>query len=105
MRRYTLLMASSIAIFVAGDVRAANRASQEYVCIKGQVNSFTGETIACYTDRGCALATKMGGEAIRDYDAKSAPYALARGKIAAVITFSPALVRHVRNTGGTCTRS
>ena len=42
-------------------------------------------TVACYSDAGCALAETLGAEPIRDYDVGSAPFALARGKISAII--------------------
>ena len=74
----------------------------EQVCVKGKQATYAGETIACYSDAGCQHAASMGGEPIRDYDVGSAPYALARGKIAAIVTSSPGLAKKVRELGGTC---
>jgi hypothetical protein len=77
----------------------------EQVCIKGKQATYAGETIACYSDAGCHYAESMGDEPIRDYDVSSAPYALARGKIAAIVTSSPGLAKKVPELGGTCARA
>jgi hypothetical protein len=80
----------------------ATAADVEQVCVKHKQTTYAGETIACYSDAGCRHAEAMGGDPVRDYDPASAPYALARGKIAAIITGSRALAKKVREVGGSC---
>ncbi len=75
----------------------------EHVCITATQASYDGETIACYSDAGCRHAERMGGEPVRDYDETSAPFALARGKIAAIVTSSARLMNSIAKAGGRCT--
>ena len=101
IRKIMSLMA--IAIAFAGNSRAS-AALVEMVCITAKQASYVGESIACYSDTGCSQAEAMGGDAILNYDVQSAPYALARGKIAAIITTSPQLIEKIRTVGGKCTK-
>lgn len=59
-------------------------------------------TVACYSDAGCALAETLGAEPIRDYDVGSAPFALARGKISAIIATSKDLIKTAQANGAKC---
>lgn len=59
-------------------------------------------TVACYSDSGCALAETLGAEPIRDYDVGSAPFALARGKISAIIATSKDLIKTAQANGAKC---
>lgn len=100
MRRLTAIMLA-LAIMPVG-VAVTSAASAEHVCITAAQASYAGETIACYSEAGCAHAQKMGGDAVRDYDVASAPFALARGKIAAIVTSSEQLIKNVTKAGGNC---
>lgn len=73
----------------------------EQVCTIGELETESA-TIACYSDAGCQHAETLGSEPVRDYDTESAPYALARGKIAAVITSSTPLMAKIKSLGGAC---
>ena len=77
-------------------------ASSEYYCTFGKGKILNGDTAACYSDDGCTYIVKLGADPIRDFDQASAPYALARGKIAAIVTGFPALVQKVESLGGAC---
>ncbi len=81
---------------------AAANAEEQQVCIHAVQASYSGETIACYSDAGCLVAETMGGDPVRDYDEASAPFALARGKIAAIVTSSTRLMKAVVKAGGRC---
>lgn len=81
---------------------AAANAEERQVCIHAAQASYSGETIACYSDADCLVAEKMGGDPVRDYDEASAPFALARGKIAAIVTSSARLMKAVVKAGGRC---
>jgi hypothetical protein len=59
-------------------------------------------TAACYTDGGCALIESLGAEPVRDYDVESAPFALARGKISAIVTASKDLIKTSEANGAKC---
>ncbi len=59
-------------------------------------------TVACYSDASCALAESLGAEPIRDYDVGSAPFALARGKISAIIATSKDLIKTAQANGAKC---
>lgn len=59
-------------------------------------------TVACYSDTGCAIAESLGAEPVRDYDVGSAPFALARGKISAIITTSKDLIKTAQANGAKC---
>lgn len=59
-------------------------------------------TVACYSDTGCAIAESLGAEPVRDYDAASAPFALARGKISAIIATSTDLIKTAQANGAKC---
>lgn len=87
---------------LAGAAAAAEGAT-EHVCVSAPQGSYEGETIACYSDAGCMIAEKMGGEPVRGFDEASAPFALARGKIAAIVTSSHQLMRAVAKAGARCT--
>ncbi len=79
---------------------SAVTAYAEQICTHGQ-NPMDG-TVACYSDAGCELVASLGGEAVRGYDESSAPFALARGKITAIVTSSPSLIDRIRKVGGSC---
>ena len=81
----------------------ASASEIEQVCLKSELSSVTGETIACYSDAGCKYAQQLGGEPVRDFDVGSAPYALARGKIAAIISNNSPLLEAIRKVGAVCT--
>jgi hypothetical protein len=76
--------------------------SSEYLCTYGKRDIVKGETAACYTDHGCAFIAKLGADPIRDFDQASAPYALARGKIVAIVTSYPSVIQKVKSVGGSC---
>lgn len=59
-------------------------------------------TAACYSDSGCAFAESLGAEPIRDYDVGSAPFALARGKISAIVTTSKDVIKTAEANGAKC---
>jgi hypothetical protein len=59
-------------------------------------------TVACYSDASCAIAESFGAEPIRDYDVGSAPFALARGKISAIIATSKDLIKTAQANGAKC---
>jgi hypothetical protein len=59
-------------------------------------------TVACYSDKGCALAASLSAEPIRDYDVESAPFALARGKISAIVTAAPDVIKIAEKNGAVC---
>lgn len=61
-----------------------------------------GTTVACYSDAGCAIAQAFGAEPIRDYDLESAPFALARGKISAIVTSDADVIRIAKTNGAIC---
>ena len=59
-------------------------------------------TVACYSDTGCAFAESLRAEPVRDYDAGSAPFALARGKISAIVATSKDLIKTAEANGAKC---
>lgn len=86
-------------VMIAAGVAAA--APADSLCSHGEKIT-KGDTVACYSDEGCRLATSLGGDPVRDFDEDSAPFALARGKIAAIVTSSTALMQRIRKAGGSC---
>lgn len=100
MGRLTAIMLA-LAIMPVG-VAITSASSAEHVCITAAQASYAGETIACYSDAGCDHAQKMGGDPVRDYDPASAPFALARGKIGAIVTSSMQLMKNIAKAGGRC---
>lgn len=92
------LMALSALSFTSN----AAAASGEYYCTFGKGKIMNGDTAACYSDDGCAYIVKLGADPILDFDQASAPYALARGKIVAIVAPFPALVQKVKRLGGAC---
>jgi hypothetical protein len=59
-------------------------------------------TVACYSDDGCAVAESFGAEPIRDFDTDSAPFALARGKISAIVTSARDIIKVAEANGAVC---
>lgn len=82
--------------------RPALGADQSMCINTKQGHPVKGDTIACYSDDDCKYAVALGGEPIRDFDPASAPFALARGKIAAIVTSSPELIEKTEKAGGSC---
>lgn len=77
--------------------------ADQFMCINSkQGQPEKGDTIACYSDEDCRYAVALGGEPIRDFDPASAPFALARGKISAIVTSSPKLIDETEKAGGAC---
>ena len=97
-RKIIALMSLSAISFTSN----AAAASGEYYCTFGKGEIANGDTAACYSDDGCAYVVKLGADPIRDFDQASAPYALARGKIVAIVTRFPALIQKVKSLGGAC---
>jgi hypothetical protein len=93
-----LLVAVALA---SSDVTAANT---EQFCTHGGQNPVKGDTVACYSDAGCRFAASLGAEPVRNFDPRSAPFALARGKITGVVTSSLSLITQIRKAGGSCRR-
>ena len=98
MVRVMGIAAVALAPFALG-ARAAQR---EQFCTYGKAGDIKGETIACYSEAGCKFAASLGGDPIADYDVGSAPFALARGKIAGIVTSSPQLIAQVKKVQGKC---
>lgn len=76
--------------------------ADEIVCVIGSPTTFQNDSIACYNNSGCAHAVAMGGDVAPDYDPDSAPFALARGKIAAIVGPSPELQKAAEAQGARC---
>lgn len=74
----------------------------DVVCKLKSTTNYADTTIACYSDAGCARAAKLGGEPIRDFDQESAPFALARGKISAIVSASEAMTAKSKDVGALC---
>lgn len=90
-------------VLATADIEQVQAGPGEMLCINPKLRDpIQGSTIACYTDAGCKFATSLGGEPIRDFDPASAPFALARGKIGAIVTSSTALIDKTKEVGGTC---
>jgi hypothetical protein len=81
---------------------AAVAAPTEQFCTYRGKNPEQGDSVACYSDAGCRFAAALGADPVRDYDVESAPYALARGKITAIVASSPSLIAKVKQVGGKC---
>lgn len=90
------------ALFALSLTSNAAAVSSEYYCTIGKGKIVNGDTAACYSDEGCAYIVKLGADPIRDFEQASAPYALARGKIVAIVARFPALVQKVKSLGGVC---
>jgi hypothetical protein len=89
-------------VFAAFASCAAVAAPNEQFCTYRGKNPEQGDSVACYSDAGCRFAAALGADPVRDYDVESAPYALARGKITAIIASSPGLIGKVKQVGGKC---
>ncbi|MGQ0456651.1 MAG: hypothetical protein ACT4OU_06285 [Hyphomicrobium sp.] len=76
--------------------------ADEIVCVIGAPKTFENDSIACYNNSGCAHAVAMGGDVAPDYDPESAPFALARGKIGAIVGPTPELQKAAEAQGATC---
>jgi Asp/Glu/hydantoin racemase len=74
----------------------------EYFCTIGKVDTFKNDTVACYSPAGCKFAESLGAEPVEGYDVSSAPFALARGKIAGIVTSSPQLMARIKSVKGSC---
>ncbi|CAA2142572.1 hypothetical protein HYPP_03595 [Hyphomicrobium sp. ghe19] len=99
MRTLPLLFLS-LACFTCPAVHAGQG---EIVCINPKDDPpGPDSTVACYSDEGCAVAESFGAEGIRDCDAESAPFALARGKISAIVTAAPDLIKIAEANGAVC---
>jgi Asp/Glu/hydantoin racemase len=83
---------------------AVTAANGEQFCTHGGQNPVKGDTVACYSDAGCRFAASLGAEPVRDFSRSSAPFALARGKIAGIVTSSAGLITQIRKAGGSCRR-
>lgn len=79
----------------------ASAAPTEMLCSHGETIA-KGDSVACYSDEGCRLATSLGGDPVRDYDQGSAPFALARGRITGIVTSSDGLMKSIKKQGGAC---
>lgn len=88
-------------MLLVGGAAAAPADAEEFCTIHEQ-DYFAGETMACYSDRGCRFVASLGADPIRDFDAASAPYALARGKIAGIVTSSPEQLAKIKELRGRC---
>lgn len=77
----------------------------DFVCKLKPTKNYADTTIACYSDAGCARAANLGGEPIRDFDQESAPFALARGKISAIISDSEAMIAAAEKAGANCAKA
>jgi hypothetical protein len=89
-------------VFAAFASCAPVAAQGEQFCTYRGKNPEPGDSVACYSDAGCRFAVTLGAEPVRDYDVESAPFALARGKITAIITSSPSLIGKIKQVGGSC---
>lgn len=99
MRTLSLLLL----IFACFTCPAARAGQDEIVCINPKDDPpGPDSTVACYSDEGCAVAESFGAEGIRDYDVQSAPFALARGKISAIVTAAPDLIKIAKANGAVC---
>lgn len=95
-----LLLSVGPAIFQCS---AAAGNSAEAICVNPKDDPpGPDSTAACYSDSGCAFVESLGAEAIRDYDVGSAPFALARGKISAIVTSSKDLIKTAEANGAKC---
>src|SRR5262245_11743284 len=74
----------------------------EQICVKDHGKGYAGLAIACYSDAGCAYVEKAGGEALRDYDQESVPFALGREKIEGIVTASAKIMKQIKAYGYTC---
>lgn len=97
-----LLLIASLVLASATANAEPSSASANVVCKMKDTTSFENDTIACYDSAGCSTANELGGEPVEDYDIKSAPFALARGKIGAIVTSSPELIAAAKKVGAEC---
>ncbi|MFT3730917.1 MAG: hypothetical protein QM780_05735 [Hyphomicrobium sp.] len=94
------MLAYLVAILASLSCAAAHA---ETVCINPKDDPPGPDTtVACYSDAGCKVAESFGAEPIRDYDAESAPFALARGKISAIITTAKDVIKIAEANGAEC---
>ncbi len=99
--QHAVLLLSLVLIGPASSVAADDRG--EFICINAKLGGpEKGDTIACYSDAGCKYAASLGGEPIRDYDAASAPFALARGKIGAIVAAPGKFIDKIKAAGASC---
>jgi hypothetical protein len=98
--RVFFVLVSALIVFTS---LVAQAGEPEVICTNPKFGPpGAGDTIACYSQAGCARARSLGGEAITDYDAASAPFALARGKIGAIITSDKKLIETAKANGAAC---
>jgi len=96
-----ILMLSSATVAV--EQAAAADDAVETICINPKDDPPGPDTtVACYSDAGCALAESLGAEPVRDYDVGSAPFALARGKISAIVATSKNVIKTAQANGAKC---
>ena len=102
MRAVTCVLMLSAGTAIIQPIVAAENAA-EIICTNPKDDPPGPDTtVACYSDAGCALAETLGAEPIRDYDVGSAPFALARGKISAIIAASKDLIKTAEANGAKC---
>jgi Asp/Glu/hydantoin racemase len=97
-------LATALLVGVTLASSAVTAANREQVCTHGGQNPVKGDTVACYSDAGCRFAASLGAEPVRDFSPSSAPFALARGKIAGIVTSSSELITQIKKAGGSCRR-
>jgi hypothetical protein len=76
----------------------------EQFCTHGGQGPQKGDSVACYSDAGCRFAASLGAEPVRNFSPRSAPFALARGKITGIVTSSSGLIAEIKKVGGSCRR-
>ena len=83
---------------------AASPAATEFLCLKKDslYGPYEGLSVACYTDRGCAFAEKLGAETLPDYDTESVAAALGREKIEGIVTSSEPIMKQITGDGYIC---
>jgi hypothetical protein len=92
----------ALAVTIASVAASAAEAGTEQLCVKSHSEPMQGLAIACYSNEGCAWVEGAGGDPVRDYDVKSVPYALGRGKIEGIVTADQAIMRHIAKYGYSC---
>lgn len=99
MRPFAILVLA----FATLSCHGARADKAELVCINPKDDPPGPDTtVACYSDKGCAVAESFGAEPIRDYDKESAPFALARGKISAIVTAAQDIIKTAEANGAVC---
>lgn len=83
---------------------ATSPAATESLCLKKDAlyGPYEGLSVACYTDRGCAFAEKLGAETLPNYDAESVAAALGREKIEGIVTSSEPIMKEITGYGYIC---